>query len=185
MDRTTLKGIARESIGWSIGLSVVMILMGMMAIGAPLEAGVAVNLLVAWLLVLSGVVHLGFAWHTRGAGGVVWELLVSAVYLLAGLYLFMNPLVGLVSLTVVLAAYLVVKGLAEFAFSLTLRPVPGSGWLLFDGIVSVILGILIGVHLPSSTTWVVGTLVGLAILFSGVSRLVLSLAARKVVQKLA
>lgn len=179
MAKSELRGIAHESIQWSIGLSVLMILLGVVALGWPLAAGVAVSAIVAWLLMLTGILHLGFAWHTSGAGGLLWEVLVGAVYLAIGVYLLRNPLAGLTSLTVVLAAYLVLKGFAEFGFAAAVRPLSGSGWLLFDGMVSVLLGVMIAAHLPSSTAWAVGTMVGVAILFSGISRLLLALAARK------
>ena len=73
----------------------------------------------------------------------------------------------------------------ELVLGFRLRPLPGSSWLLLDGIVTLILGILIWRSWPSSTEWVIGTLVGISILFSGAARLSLSLAARQVVTKVA
>jgi len=97
----------------------------------------------------------------------------------------MNPLVGLASLTLALAVYLSVEGVLEFILSFRLRPLPGSGWLLFDGIITLILAIMIWKTWPSSSEWVIGTLVGISMLFSGISRLMLSLAARRLVSNLA
>jgi len=97
----------------------------------------------------------------------------------------MNPLVGLASLTLALAVYLFVEGVLEFILSFRLRPLPGSGWLLFDGIITLILAIMIWKTWPSSSEWVIGTLVGISMLFSGISRLMLSLAARRLVSNLA
>lgn len=95
------------------------------------------------------------------------------------MYLLTHPLVGLIALTVVLGIYLLVKGLIELAGWGRLRPVAGSGWLLVDGVVSLVLSGLIWWHVVGTATWVVGTLVGFAILFSGISRLMLGLAARR------
>ena len=97
----------------------------------------------------------------------------------------MNPLIGVASLTLALAIYLFAEGVLELVLSFTLRPMPGSGWLLLDGIVTLILAILIWRAWPSSTAWVLGTLVGISMLFSGTARLMLSLAARRVVNQLA
>src|SRR5258708_17691791 len=80
MNATSLGTIVKKSVGWSIGLSVLMILAGFLAIAVPQAAGIAVNLLVAWLLVFSGAAHLVFAWHTRTTGGILWELLVGILY---------------------------------------------------------------------------------------------------------
>ncbi len=162
-----------------------MIVAGVLAIVVPPAAGIAVAPLVAWLLIFSGAVHLAFAWYTRTTGGFVWELLLGILYILGGTYLLFHPMAGLASLTLALAIYLFGKGFLEFLLALRLNPMPGSGWLLFDGIVTVILALMIWRTWPSSTEWVIGTLVGISILFSGVSRLALSLAARRVVAKLA
>jgi uncharacterized membrane protein HdeD (DUF308 family) len=185
MSTSSLGAIAKESVGWSIGLSVLMILAGVLAIVIPPAAGIAVLVVMAWLLMLSGAVHLVFAWQTRTAGGMIWELLLGILYIFVGVYALLHPVAGLASLTLVLALYLFAEGVLELIMGFRLRPMPGSGWLLFDGIVTLVLGILIWRSWPSSTEWVIGTLVGISMLFSGTARLSLSLAARRVVSKVA
>lgn len=185
MSTSSLGTIAKESVGWSIGLSVLMIIAGVLAIVIPPAAGIAVLVVVAWLLMLSGVIHMIFAWHTRTTGGMIWELLLGILYIFVGVYALLHPLAGLASLTLVLAIYLFVEGALELILSFRLRPMPGSNWLLFDGIVTLILAILIWRSWPSSTEWVIGTLVGISMLFSGAARLSLSLAARRVLAKFA
>jgi len=183
MGTTSPATFVRKSIGWSIGLSVLMIVAGIIAIASPMAAGIAVNLLVAWLLVFSGCVHLVFAWHTRSAGGFLWELLVGILYVLIGVYLLMHPLAGLASLTIALAIYLFLEAILEFVLGFILRPHRGSGWLLFDGIVTLLLAVMIWRAWPSSSAWVIGTLVGISMLFSGICRLVFSLVARSIATK--
>lgn len=185
MSTSSLGAIAKESVGWSIGLSVLMILAGVLAIVIPPAAGIAVLVVMAWLLMLSGAVHLVFAWQTRTAGGMIWELLLGILYIFVGVYALLHPVAGLASLTLVLALYLFAEGVLELIMGFRLRPMPGSGWLLFDGIVTLVLGILIWRSWPSSTEWVIGTLVGISMLFSGTARLSLSLAARRMVSKVA
>ena len=185
MSTSSLGTIAKESVGWSIGLSVLMIIAGVLAIVIPPAAGIAVLVVVAWLLMLSGVIHMIFAWHTRTTGGMIWELLLGILYIFVGVYALLHPLAGLASLTLVLAIYLFVEGALELILSFRLRPMPGSNWLLFDGIVTLILAILIWRSWPSSTEWVIGTLVGISMLFSGAARLSLSFAARRVLAKFA
>src|SRR5271166_3881153 len=175
----------KKAVDWSIGLSVLMIVAGVFAIASPLAAGVAVNVLVAWLLVFSGCAHLVFAWYTRSTGGFLWELLLGVVYFFIGVYLLVHPLAGLASLTIALAIYLLLEATLEFVLGFTLRPLPGSGWLLFDGIITLILAVMIWRTWPSNTAWVIGTLVGISMLFSGTSRLMISMAARSVTSKMA
>jgi len=185
MSTSSLGTIAKESVGWSIGLSVLMIIAGVLAIVMPPAAGIAVLAAVAWLLILSGAVHLIFAWHTRTAGGMLWELLLGILYIFVGVYVLLHPVAGLATLTLFLAVYLFLEGVLELVLSFRLRPLPGSNWLLFDGVITLILAILIWRSWPSSTEWVIGTLVGISMLFSGAARLSLSLAARRVLAKLA
>jgi uncharacterized membrane protein HdeD (DUF308 family) len=161
-----------------------MIVAGILAIVVPPAAGITVVLVVAWLLIFSGATHLVFAWHTRTTGGFIWELLLSALYIVVGVYALMHPIAGLASLTLFLAGYLLAKGVLELVLSFRLRPMRGSTWLLLDGIISLILAVMIWRTWPSSTEWVIGTLVGISMLFSGVSRLALSMAARHVLADL-
>jgi len=185
MSTLSVGTIAKESIGWSIGLSVLMLIAGALAIVMPPLAGLAALVIVAWLLIFSGGAHLVFAWHTRTTGGLLWELLLGILYIFVGVYALLHPVAGLASLTLVLAMYLFVEGVLEFVLSFRVRPMPGANWLLFDGIVTFILAILIWRSWPSSTEWVIGTLVGISMIFSGAARLSLSLAARQVLAKVA
>jgi len=185
MSATSVGTFVKDSLGWCIGLSILMILTGVLAIALPQVAGIAVNLVVAWLLAFSGAAHLVFAWHTRTTRGALWELLLGVLYIVVGAYLLLHPVAGLVTLTLALAIYLFAEGVLELILSFRLRPMAGSGWLLFDGIITLILGVMIWRTWPSSTAWVIGTLVGISMLFSGISRLMLSLTAHHLVAKMA
>lgn len=185
MATSTIASEARRFTGWSIVLSILIIVAGILAIGLPLAAGIAVNIVVAWLLAFCGAAHLVFAWHLRGVGGIVWQVLLGLLYLGVAVYLLVQPLAGLLTLTLALAIYLFIEGVLEFIFSFQLRPRQGWGWLLFDGIITVILGLMIWRTWPASTEWAIGTLVGISMIFSGSTRLMLSLAARSLVPKMA
>jgi uncharacterized membrane protein HdeD (DUF308 family) len=166
---------------WSIVLSVLMIVAGVLAIAVPVMAGVAVTAFVGWLLIFSGVLHLVFAWSAGRPAGVAFEILLGIVYGAIGFYMLANPVAGLASLTLALAVYLLLEGVLEFVLSIRLRPAAGSGWLLFDGVVTLVLAVMIWASWPSSAAWVVGTLVGISMFFSGITRLMLSFAVRRIV----
>lgn len=174
-----VRSIARESAGWTIAFGVLLIILGLLALAAPLIAGVAVTVMLGWLLILGGVAHLVVSWHLRHTGGMIWELLIGLAYIIVGIYLLYQPVVGLVALTAFLGSYLLIKGIFEIVMWFRIRHVRGSGWVLFDSIVSILLAVLIWMHLPNSAVWVIGTLVGFGILFSGISRLVLGIHARR------
>ena len=173
------RSIARESAGWTIAFGVLLIILGLFALMVPFIAGVAIAVMLGWLLIIGGIAHFVVAWHIRGAGAAVWEVLIGLAYIVMGVYLLVYPVTGLVALTAVLGSYLLIKGIFEIVLWFRMRHVRGSGWVLFDAIVSLLLAALIWAHLPNSATWVIGTLVGFGILFSGISRVVLGIHARR------
>ncbi len=165
--------------GIFIGSSILMIVVGILAIVLPLAAGIGISVLVSWLIFLMGFAYLVYAFAARGVGGFLWRLLLGIFYVVGGLYLAFHPGLGLVSLTLVLAFILFAEGLMQIAVYFSLRALPGSGWLLFDGIVTLVLGLMIGLSWPSASAWAIGTLVGINFLFSGFTRLSYAAACRK------
>jgi uncharacterized membrane protein HdeD (DUF308 family) len=182
MSETSVGTIVKSSVGWSIALSVLVIVAGVLAIALPQLGGIAVSLVIAWLLIFIGATHFLFGWQARSAGGIVWHILLGILDIAVGIYLLMRPVAGLATLTLLLAIYLVARGIVEFILSFQVRPMPGSGWLLFDGLISIILGVMIWRTWPSSTEWAIGTLVGISMIFAGFSRLMISLAAKRVIE---
>jgi uncharacterized membrane protein HdeD (DUF308 family) len=180
----TLSGLAPKAINWSIALSVVLIVVGLFAILIPSISGIAVTLFFGWAMIFSGITHFIFGFKTHTTGSRIWELLVGLVYIVTGFVLLMHPLDGLFVLTLVLAYYLFFEGIVEIIHFFQLRPRHGAGWLLVDGIITLILAVMIWRSWPASTVWVIGTLVGISMVFSGFSRLMLSLAAKRVLNKI-
>lgn len=171
--------IVRHASTWSIVWGILLIIFGMVAIGSPFLAAVAVNAVIAWLIVLAGVVHLVLAFHTHGAGSVIWKLLVGVAYLCFGAYLIMHPVLGVASLTLVLASLFLIEGILNIVLFFKMRPMQGSNWVLVDGIITLLLGLMIYLQWPSSSTWAIGTLVGVSMIISGVTRVMISLAVRR------
>jgi len=174
--------IARGTVSWSVFLSILMILAGIVALVAPAAAGISVTVYVGWLLVFSGIAHLAFAWDTRTSGGAVWEVLLGILYIFVGTCLLSHVAAAVAALTVFLGIYLFIEAILEFVLSYRIRPLPGSGWLALDGIITMLLAILI--WRTWSTPVAIGVLVGISMLFSGISRLALSLAMRRVADRL-
>jgi uncharacterized membrane protein HdeD (DUF308 family) len=140
---------------------------------------VAVNIFIAWLIVFAGAVHVVSSLHAHGAGSVIWRILVGIAYIAFGIYLLLHPVIGVASLTLVIAVLFLIEGVFDVILYFRMRAEHGSGWVLFDGIVTLILGILVWRQWPSSSLWVIGTLVGISMIFTGTTRLMLGLAARR------
>jgi len=177
MTETVLGDIKRAS-GWSIALGVLMILAGVFAICAPLIPGVVVVYIVAWTAIFNGGAQIVYGFRAASGGRLVLEVLLGLLYIVAGVYILMHPLGGLLALTLLIASFLLVYGVIAVVLAFQMRPIPGWGWILFDAIVTILLGCLIWARWPVNSEWVVGTLVGISFIASGVSRLMLSSALR-------
>jgi uncharacterized membrane protein HdeD (DUF308 family) len=175
---TTPSSLLGKSTGFPMWWAILLIIVGFFALALPFEAGVAVAVAVALLVIAAGVVHLLGTFAARTTGGFFWRLLVGCAYLLAGVYLLLNPKLSLVSLTLALAVLFFVEGIFHIVTYFQVRSAPGSGWLLFDGIVTLILAVMIWRSWPASAVWAVGTLVGINLLMSGFTRLMYSRAVR-------
>jgi uncharacterized membrane protein HdeD (DUF308 family) len=171
--------IVRQASTVSILWGILLIIFGVVAIGMPLIAAIALTGLIAWLIVLAGVVHLILGFRAHGAGNLIWKVLVGIAYMIFGVYLITHPVLGVASLTLLLAVLFLVEGVLDIVLFFSMRALQGSSFVLLDGIVTLILGLLIYLHWPSSTLWAIGTLVGASMIVSGVTRVMLSMAARK------
>ena len=171
--------LVRRASTWSILWGVSLICLGLLSLAMPLFAAVAVNGLIAWLIILAGIVHLAVAFHSREAGSVIWRLLVGLAYVCFGGYLFARPALGVVTLTLVLASLFLVEGIFNIVLYFRAHATLRSSWFLLDGIVTLLLGVMIYMQWPSSSAWAIGTLVGVSLIFSGVTRVMVSLTVRK------
>jgi uncharacterized membrane protein HdeD (DUF308 family) len=173
--------IIKKASGWLIGMGVVFILLGILAIIEPGVAGLAVTILVGWLLIFGGVAHLVAAFSGGGAGHVVWQVLIGIVYIVGGFYFLTHPLLGLGTLTLLLGVIILTEAVFEVIAYFRTRHEGGSGWLLVNALITLLLGGLIWSQWPWSSVWAIGTLVGVNLLMTGISRLMFGLAARKLV----
>ena len=174
--------LVKSNSGKSILWPIVLIIFGFLAIALPLAASWGVVVVVAWLIIFSGGFQFVHAFKSKGIGPILWKLLVAILYLIVGIGFLTHPLIGMAAFTLMLAIFFVVEGVFDLIAYFKSRHVNGSGWMLFDGIVTLILGIMVWRHWPSSSTWVIGTLVGINLIMTGMTRLMLSLAARRVLK---
>jgi uncharacterized membrane protein HdeD (DUF308 family) len=175
----TLAPGLHHAFGWSLTIAVLLILAGVLAIVLPLVSGIAITLVIGWFFTMAGILHFLFAWKTHSTHGVAWEFLLGVLYLCAGLYTMLRPLAGLASLTLLLIAYFFFKGALQIIHFFQIQPRHASWWLLFDGIINLFLAVLIWRAWPFSAVWVIGTLVGISLIFTGFSRLMLTLTAKR------
>jgi uncharacterized membrane protein HdeD (DUF308 family) len=175
-------GFAKKVTGWYIAAAVLFIILGMFAIIEPGVAGLGVTLLVGWLLVFGAVMHFVAAFKGGGAKQVIFQVLIGILYLIGGLYFLTHTIMGVATLTLLLAGIILAEGVLEAIAYFRLRNEGASGWMLLNAIITLVLGCLIWFHWPSSSVWAIGILVGVNLLMTGITRLMFGLAARKLIK---
>jgi uncharacterized membrane protein HdeD (DUF308 family) len=185
MATQSITNTIKEAAGMSIGMAAVMIALGLLAVFLPLATGIGISILVGWIIVFGGFAYLAYAFAAQGAGTFIWRTLIGIAYIVGGAYLAFHPGLALESLTLVVAAIFLAESVLEFVVFFQFRALSGSGWLLFDAIVTLLLAYLIWRPWPFSSAWAIGTLVGINLIVSGFTRLMYSVAARRTIGAMA
>ena len=170
--------VLQKGWGWLLGLGILLSVLGLLLIAAPALGTLAIDLLVGWFLIIGGIAQLIHAFMEKAWRGFLLELASGALYLVVGVLLVFYPIAGAQALTIFLAAFLLVEGIVRIAMAMRLRPAQGWAWVLFGGIVTVILALLIWSQWPASALWVIGLLVGINLLFTGWSLTMMAIAMR-------
>lgn len=163
--------------GWCVALGVALIVLGTIALGASTLTTLVSVVFFGWLLLLGGVTHLVHAFRVRRWGGFFRHLLGGLLGVVVGLMLATRPAAGALSLTLLMAAFFMVSGLFRILAALAVR-FPGWGWALFGGAVTLVLGVMVWSEWPVSGLWVIGTFVGIDMIFDGWALVSLGTAAR-------
>ncbi|MDX1382102.1 MAG: DUF308 domain-containing protein [Thermoanaerobaculia bacterium] len=156
---------------------ILTMILGFLAMASPLVAGASVALLVGVLMIIGGAARLFWSFKAESFGQGALKFAIGALTLLCGLAMVGNPLYGVSLLTIVLAAYFIVDGLFEIVGAFQVRPQQGWGWLLFGGIVSLLLGLMIWRQFPLSGAWAIGILVGIKLFMAGLMMITVGAAA--------
>ena len=166
---------------WKLVLvqGIVMMVLGFLAVAEPNVATFAIGIFVGWLFFIGGIFRALSVWQSRGMPGFAWSMLTALLAIVLGLILIFRPLAGVLTLTMVLIAFFILEGITAIVLAVQHRAHLGSwGWVLFSGIVDLLLAYLIWAGWPSSADWAIGLLVGINMLFFGLSLVMTSLAAR-------
>lgn len=174
MSNQSLTQDVKKRSGWSIFMGVLSAVLGVLLIAYPLTTATITTVLLGWVLIFVGIAQFVFALHSQTPGNFFLKLLSGVVYGVAGLALALFPFEGLEALTGLLGTLLLVQAGLATVTAFQIRPVEGWGWFLFDAAASFALGCLIIVRWPSSSVWAIGTLVGVAVLMGGITRIVLA-----------
>jgi len=162
---------------------VITIILGMFAMLAPGLTGMSVVMLVGVVVLAAGIVRIVWAFRAGSLGKGLLMFAIGGLTLLCGIALLANPLFASGVLTIMLAVYFIVDGIFEIVASVQLHPRAGWGWMLFGGIVSIWLGIIIWRQFPLSGVWAIGILLGIKLFFVGLIMVTGRLAVRSMTKE--
>jgi len=158
-------------------LGLVSVFVGFLAIGSTIITTLASVAVFGVLLLIAGATEVIHAVMVRNLKGFALHLLGAALYLLAGLFMLEHPLKAAVVLTLLIAAALLVGGFLRIVFAMAVR-FHAWPWVLFNGVIDLVLGFLILNEWPSSSLWVIGLFIGIDLIFNGWSWVILALTVR-------
>lgn len=163
--------------GWLLALGIAFIVLGTIALGMSVAVTVATVLFFGVLLAIGGVFQLIQAFRGRGWQSILLHVLIALLYLAAGLSMITEPIAGSLVLTALLGGAFVATGVLRIVMGFQLRKVGfGSGWAIFAGVISLLLGVMIFMQWPGSALWIIGLLVAIEMIFHGWSYVMLALA---------
>jgi uncharacterized membrane protein HdeD (DUF308 family) len=165
MERSNLRSMA----GWFKIIGVAMLIVGLLAVILPHIATLTVQILIGIILLIAGILNAAHALTIRKWRAVTWEMLLTLLFLIAGILFITYPMSGAFALTVILGFFFLILGILKIQSALAWRERPGWGWLLISGLVSILLGIIIILGLPGTALWAIGLILGIDLVFSGVA----------------
>lgn len=167
----------RQRWGWFLALGVLLLILGLVALGSSVFMTLATMVLVGWLLIVGGVVEAAHACSCKGWGGFFVDLLTGLLYVVVGFMVVANPGATALALTLLIAMFLVFGGIFRIAVAVVVR-FQNWIWLLLHGVVNLLLGIAIWRQWPLSGLWVIGLFVGIDMVLNGWTLVMLGLAAK-------
>jgi uncharacterized membrane protein HdeD (DUF308 family) len=177
------RGSALEQVSqrWktAVAFGTVSVVVGFVAIVVPAAASVGVAIFIGWVLVFGAIVQLFDAFTVQDRNRMILRLVLAGVMAAAGIYLLVAPLHGTVTLTVVLCIWFFLTGLLRLIAAWRDRGTPAAGSFAISGTLSLVLGLLVALELPSSSSWAIGLLVGVDFICFGWVLIMIGLAARR------
>jgi uncharacterized membrane protein HdeD (DUF308 family) len=165
-----------ENWGWLMAMGVVLLVFGIVCLAAAGVTTLSSVLLFGALLAIGGAMQIIHAFSFRVGHGFFLNLLAGVLYTVLGVLMLARPAVGAVSLTLLLAGFFLAGGIFRCIWSVATR-YPSWGWSLFSGIVTTALGFYIAANIQTAAIWLIGTVVGVEMIFSGWSWIMLAGAA--------
>lgn len=166
--------------GWIVALGVIFLVGGIIALGSVVAATVASVFVIGVMMALAGIAEIIHGFQMRSWGRFFLWIITGALYLVAGIIAFADPLLASLVLTLLLGIGLLLAGIVRGLLAIRFRWAPGWGWVLASGIVTVLVGLVIIAGWPTSSLYVLGIVLGVDLVFAGVGWIAAGLALRNI-----
>jgi uncharacterized membrane protein HdeD (DUF308 family) len=170
--------LLRRGWGWFVALGIIHIILGVVAVGASVFVTLASVVLFGWLLLVGGVLSAVHAFWQKQWSGFFVDLAMGILYVVVGFMVVGNPLAAAETLTLLIALFLFMGGIFRIVAALAGK-FQNSFWVLLNGIVTLVLGIMIWRQWPLSGLWVIGLFIGIELIFYGWSLLMVGLTTKR------
>ena len=157
------------------GMGILLVILGIAAIFLPFFSTVVIETWIGLILASAGVSGIVYAIQTKTEDGFTWKLLLGGLYIATGILLFVYPLTGVLTLTLLLGSFLLAEGVFETILAFKIKPQANWGWVLANGILTIGLGAIVWFQWPADAAWLIGTIVGASILSTGITRIGMSI----------
>jgi uncharacterized membrane protein HdeD (DUF308 family) len=172
----------RKNWGWFVALGVILIILGAIAVGAAVTATLVSMVFLGWLMVIGGILQAGHAFWREKWSGLFLDLFIGILYIATGAMVLANPAATALALTLLISLFLLIGGIFRIGVSFAV-PFHHRGWILFNGVIAVLLGILIWTQWPLSGLWAIGLFVGIDLILNGWALVMLGLVVARAPQE--
>lgn len=158
---------------------VLFTILGVLALIVPGLFSLTFELVIGWLFLIGGAVQLYRAIQSNGAPGF-WMFVISALLsMVFGVLMIFNPLAGLIALTLIIAVFFLLEGIVKIIYAFQIQAFASWGWVLLSGFCSILIAMMVFSGWPLSTSWFIGTLIGVYLILNGISLIMISWKAHK------
>ncbi len=155
-------------------------ILGFIAIAIPGISTLSAELFIGWFILFGGLIQTYRTFKARNESGFWGSLIISLLYIIFGVLLLIYPVAGVISLTLLMMFFFLFEGIAKIIMGFQLRPLRRWGWFILNGVFSLIMAAIIWAGWPGTAFWVLGLLVGINLLFFGLSLAFLALGIPKI-----
>ena len=169
----------RKHWGWLLFMGIILVILGIIGLGMSTALTITSVLFFGFMMIAAGILQLIDAFKAEGWKSILAYVLISILYIIAGILMIYDPIFSAMWLTLAIAGIIIAVGILRIIMGFQIKPVKGWGWTVFSGVISILLGIMIIAQWPVSGLWVIGMFVAIELIMQGWAMVAISLVAKK------